>query len=274
MTGPAVAAGVGPAAPGLGLGGQTRPARQVRSSQRLCRLPAGGGPAPLSHTNDGTEIRRFSMICNLCPRSCNALRTETQGQGFWRMPATPVAARPPSTSGRSRPSRAPGGSGAIFFSGCPLRCVFCQNEAISHNRFGTPLTAGQIRDLCLDLIAQGAHNINLVSPTHYAHILGEVLAEPLPVPVVWNTGGYEKTETLAALEGKVDVYLPDLKYLDGAVAARYSRRARLPPGGHRRPSGRWSARWGRSSWMGTVSCKRELSSVISCCRGSCPGPGP
>lgn len=169
------------------------------------------------------------MICNLCPRSCNALRTETQGQGFWRMPATPVAARPPSTSGRSRPSRAPGAAARFSSAAAPSGCVFCQNEAISHNRFGTPLTAGQIRDLCLDLIAQGAHNINLVSPTHYAHILGEVLAEPLPVPVVWNTGGYEKTETLAALEGKVDVYLPDLKYLDGAGCRPVFRRARLPP---------------------------------------------
>lgn len=162
------------------------------------------------------------MICNLCPRSCNALRTETQGQGFCGMPATPVAARAALHFWEEPPLSGTRGSGAIFFSGCPLRCVFCQNETISHNRCGTPLTAGQIRDLCLDLIAQGAHNINLVSPTHYAHILGEVLAEPLPVPVVWNTGGYEKTETLAALEGKVDVYLPDLKYLDGAVAARYS----------------------------------------------------
>lgn len=162
------------------------------------------------------------MICNLCPRSCNALRTETQGEGFCGMPAVPVAARAALHFWEEPPISGTRGSGAIFFSGCPLRCVFCQNEAISQKHFGTPLAPEQIRALCLDLIAQGAHNINLVSPTHYAHILSEVLREPLPLPVVWNTGGYEKVETLAALEGKVDIYLPDLKYLDETVAARYS----------------------------------------------------
>lgn len=162
------------------------------------------------------------MICNLCPRNCNALRTENQGNGFCGMPATPVAARAALHFWEEPPISGTRGSGAIFFSGCPLRCVFCQNESISQKHFGTPLTPERIRSLCLDLIGQGAHNINLVSPTHYAHILSEVLAEPLPVPVVWNTGGYEKVETLAALEGKVDIYLPDLKYLDGTVAARYS----------------------------------------------------
>ena len=162
------------------------------------------------------------MICNLCPRNCNALRTENQGNGFCGMPATPVAARAALHFWEEPPISGTRGSGALFFSGCPLRCVFCQNESISQKHFGTPLTPERIRSLCLDLIGQGAHNINLVSPTHYAHILSEVLAEPLPVPVVWNTGGYEKVETLAALEGKVDIYLPDLKYLDGTVAARYS----------------------------------------------------
>ena len=162
------------------------------------------------------------MICNLCPRNCNALRTETQGNGFCGMPAAPVAARAALHFWEEPPISGTRGSGAIFFSGCPLRCVFCQNESISQKHFGTPLTPERIRSLCLDLIAQGAHNINLVSPTHYAHILSEVLAEPLPVPVVWNTGGYEKVETLSALEGKVNIYLPDLKYLDGTVATRYS----------------------------------------------------
>ena len=151
------------------------------------------------------------MICNLCPRNCNALRTENQGNGFCGMPATPVAARAALHFWEEPPISGTRGSGAIVFSGCPLRCVFCQNESISQKHFGTPLTPERIRSLCLDLIGQGAHNINLVSPTHYAHILSEVLAEPLPVPVVWNTGGYEKVETLAALEGKVDIYLPDLK---------------------------------------------------------------
>lgn len=162
------------------------------------------------------------MICNLCPRQCNALRRETMGGGFCGMPSAPVAARAAIHRWEEPPISGTRGSGAIFFSGCSLRCVFCQNETISHQRFGTPLTPQRIRQLCLDLIDQGAHNINFVTPTHYAHTLLEVLREPLPVPVVWNTSGYETAETLRALAGKVDIYLPDLKYLDSQIAARYS----------------------------------------------------
>lgn len=162
------------------------------------------------------------MICNLCPRRCGALRTESEGSGLCRMPSVPVAARAALHFWEEPPISGTRGSGAIFFSGCPLRCVYCQNASISHEGFGAPLTAGDIRALCLDLAAQGAHNINFVTPTHYAHILREVLSEPLPVPVVWNTGGYERVETLRTLDGRVDIYLPDLKYLDRAAAARYS----------------------------------------------------
>lgn len=162
------------------------------------------------------------MICNLCPRRCNALRTDTQGGGLCGMPALPVAARAALHQWEEPPISGSRGSGTIFFSGCPLQCVFCQNEAISHQGQGKPLTAEGIRTLCQRLIAQGAHNINLVTPTHYAHVLLEVLDTPLSVPMVWNTGGYERLETLRALEGKVDIYLPDLKYLDATVAQRYS----------------------------------------------------
>lgn len=162
------------------------------------------------------------MICNLCPRNCNAQRTGTIGAGFCGMPSDPVVARAALHRWEEPPISGTRGSGTIFFSGCPLRCVFCQNEAISHDHYGAVLTPRRIREICWDLIDQGAHNLNFVSPTHYTHSLLEVLREPFPVPVVWNTGGYEKVETLADLEGKVDVFLPDLKYLDGAVAARYS----------------------------------------------------
>ncbi len=162
------------------------------------------------------------MICNLCPRDCNAQRTKTSGAGFCGMPSVPVAARAALHLWEEPPISGTRGSGTIFFSGCPLQCVFCQNEVISHDHFGISITPQRIRALCLDLIAQGAHNINFVSPTHYAHTLLEVLREPLSVPVVWNTGGYEKVETLAALDGKVDIYLPDLKYLNSDIAARYS----------------------------------------------------
>lgn len=162
------------------------------------------------------------MICNLCPRNCNASRTERIGAGLCGMPALPVAARAALHHWEEPPISGTRGSGAIFFSGCPLQCVFCQNEPISHGGQGKPVSPEGLRALCLNLIDQGAHNINFVTPTHYTHVLLDVLQEPLPVPVVWNTGGYEKLETLQGLEGKVDIYLPDLKYLDASVAQRYS----------------------------------------------------
>ncbi|MBD5155229.1 MAG: radical SAM protein [Oscillibacter sp.] len=162
------------------------------------------------------------MICTLCPRQCGALRTENAGNGFCAMPETPVVARAmlhqweePCISGTQ-------GSGAVFFSGCVLGCVFCQNGRISRERFGKPVTAARLRAIFDELIAQGAHNINLVSPTPFVSAILEALAEPLPVPVVWNTGGYERVETLRALEGKVQIWLPDLKYADNALAKRYS----------------------------------------------------
>ena len=162
------------------------------------------------------------MICNLCPRRCGVLRTETEGEGWCRMPALPVAARAALHHWEEPPISGKRGSGTVFFSGCSLGCVFCQNEAISHRDFGKALTVPRLREICLELIRQGAHNINFVNPTHYAHIVRQVLEEPLPVPVVWNTGGYDRVKTLRALEGRVDVYLPDLKYLDPETAGRYS----------------------------------------------------
>ncbi len=162
------------------------------------------------------------MICNLCPRRCGALRTETEGQGFCGMPEQVYLARAALHHWEEPPISGTRGSGAVFFSGCPLQCVFCQNDQISRQRLGKPVSEERLKEIFQELIAQGAHNINLVSPTHYAHVLCSALSEPLPVPVVWNTGGYERVETLQALEGKVDVYLPDLKYVDGQQAERYS----------------------------------------------------
>ena len=162
------------------------------------------------------------MICKLCPRQCGALRTETRGEGFCGMPAQPSLARAslhrweePCVSG----SR---GSGAVFFSGCVLGCVFCQNSPISRERRGKTVSVQRLREIFEGLVWQGAHNINLVSPTPYIPAIREALEEPLPVPVVWNTGGYERVESLRALEGRVQVWLPDLKYADNALAKRYS----------------------------------------------------
>ena len=163
------------------------------------------------------------MICNLCPRKCGALRTAERGEGYCRMPEAPVLARAALHHWEEPPISGTKGSGTIFFSGCPLGCVFCQNEEISHEDRGKMVTVARLGEICDELIAQGAHNINFVTPTHYAHVVKKLLEEhPLPVPVVWNTGGYERVETLRSLEGKVDIYLPDLKYLDGDVAQRYS----------------------------------------------------
>ena len=147
-----------------------------------------------------------------------ARRDAQAGEGFCGLPATPVVARAglhlweePCVSGAR-------GSGAVFFSGCVLRCVYCQNHAISHENFGKSVSVERLREIFWELIGQGAHNINLVSPTPFAPAIREALAEPLPVPVVWNTGGYERVETLRSLEGRVQVWLPDLKYVDSGLS--------------------------------------------------------
>lgn len=169
------------------------------------------------------------MICRLCPRNCGALRTPEQGQGACRMPETPILARAALHMWEEPPISGTQGSGTIFFSGCSLGCVFCQNEKISHQDFGKAISLERLTEICDELIAQGAHNINFVNPTHYAHVVKALLEQhPLPVPVVYNTGGYDKVDTLKSLEGLVDIYLPDLKYLDRDTARRYSRAADYP----------------------------------------------
>ncbi|OUQ26100.1 radical SAM protein [Flavonifractor sp. An135] len=162
------------------------------------------------------------MICDLCPRRCHALRTPQRGEGRCQMPETPVVARAALHMWEEPPLSGTRGAGTVFFSGCSLGCVFCQNESISHENFGKPITVERLREIFLELIGQGAHNIDLVNPTHFAHVVRAALAEPLPVPVVWNSGGYDRVETLLAMEGKVDIYLPDLKYTRSETAARYS----------------------------------------------------
>lgn len=168
------------------------------------------------------------MTCTLCPRACGALRDESSGSGFCRMPVLPTLARAALHMWEEPPISGTRGSGTVFFSGCSLRCVYCQNEVISHQNFGKTISVQRLREICLDLIQQGAHNINFVNPTHFSHVLAQLLEHPLGVPVVYNTGGYDKVETLRALEGKVDIYLPDLKYLDGTYAASRSLAANYP----------------------------------------------
>ena len=161
---------------------------------------------------------RQNERCSACPRNCGTVRPG----GFCGMPAEPVIARAaphhweePCISGKE-------GSGAVFFSGCNLRCAFCQNYDISAEKNGKQITVGRLREIFSDLVAGGAHNLNLVTGTHYADAICAAL-EPQPsVPVVWNCGGYESVETLRRMEGKIQVYLPDLKYADGALAGRLS----------------------------------------------------
>lgn len=115
------------------------------------------------------------------------------------------------------------GSGAIFFSGCSLKCVFCQNDKISHGNFGQPVTAERLGEIFDELIEQGAANINLVNPTHYAAVIAQALrSHPVSVPVIYNSSGYETIKTLQMLEGLVDVYLPDLKYMDAEISDKYA----------------------------------------------------
>lgn len=118
------------------------------------------------------------------------------------------------------------GSGTVFFSGCNLRCTFCQNYEISHGCYGKEISDNRLMEIFDELIESGAHNINLVNPTHYAERLAKILTEyKSVVPIVYNSSGYESVETLKKLEGLVDIYLPDLKYIDSERAERYSKAA-------------------------------------------------
>ena len=159
--------------------------------------------------------------CTLCPRRCGVDRTRGQ-LGFCKMPGQVNAARAgvhyweePVISGSF-------GSGAVFFSGCTLKCAFCQNYDISQENFGKPMTSAELRAAFERLIDEGVQNVNLVTPTHFLPDILPALEPKLPVPVVYNCGGYESVETLRQLEGKIDVYLPDFKYSDNALAKRLS----------------------------------------------------
>lgn len=165
------------------------------------------------------------FVCNLCPRKCNTERKALthSGKGFCNMGENPVIARAALHFWEEPPISGTKGSGTVFFSGCNLKCVFCQNEDISDGCFGKEITVERLREIYFELIEQGAHNINLVTGTHFIHAISESLKEPLPVPVVYNCGGYESINSLKKLENKVQIYLPDLKYADDELAIKYSK---------------------------------------------------
>ena len=159
--------------------------------------------------------------CNSCPRQCGIDRTLGQ-RGYCRCPDTALVAKTMLHKWEEPVLAGNGGSGAIFFGGCTLGCVYCQNRKISKNPCGTGHTAESLRAIMEDLIAKGAENIDLVSPTPYLPTILPALEPKLPVPVVYNCGGYERVETLRQLEGKIDIYLPDLKYADNRLAKALS----------------------------------------------------
>ncbi len=167
------------------------------------------------------------MICNICPRKCDIDRDETLG--FCRSPGRFRVARAalhfweePCISGKN-------GSGTVFFSGCNLRCIYCQNYEISHENKGVEIDDDKLVSIFEKLVSNGAHNINLVNPTHYASRLAEVLSRwKSPVPVVYNTSGYDSAETLKMLDGLVDIYLTDFKYSRADKAAKYSKAGDYP----------------------------------------------
>lgn len=168
--------------------------------------------------------------CNICPRNCNVDRSVSVG--FCSMSDKVKIARAalhmweePCISGEQ-------GSGTVFFSGCNMKCVYCQNKDISTGGFGKEISVRQLAQTFLNLQSQGALNINLVTPTHYTLQIIQAVKlarrQGLALPIIYNTSGYEKVETLRLLEGVVDVWLPDFKYMDGETAKKYSRAADYP----------------------------------------------
>lgn len=159
--------------------------------------------------------------CRLCPRECGVNRAAGE-TGFCGCPATALVAKTMRHMWEEPVLAGSGGSGALFFGGCTLGCKYCQNAAISGGPVGKPTDSAGLRRIFEDLIAQGAENIDLVTPTQFLPTILPALEPKLPVPVVCNCGGYERVETLRELEGKIDIYLPDFKYADSALAADLS----------------------------------------------------
>lgn len=171
----------------------------------------------------------MEQLCSDCPRNCHARRGETSGGGVCVSPLLPRVIRATPHYGEEPCISGTRGAGTIFFSGCNLRCVFCQNREISRRSVGKTLSVSELRTLMQRLRDQGVHNIELVTPTHFTRVIAEALEGlNLGIPVVWNSSGYESVETLRLLDGLVQVYMPDLKYLSAETAGRYSAAADYP----------------------------------------------
>ncbi len=170
-------------------------------------------------------MRERYRSCTLCPRACGADRTAAT-RGVCRMGATMTVARAALHRWEEPCLADRGGAGAVFFVGCPLRCVYCQNRGIAAGEGGLEVTPERLCEIFFELYEQGAQNIDLVTPTHFAPGIAEAIrlarARGFSLPFVYNCGGYERVETLRCLDGLIDIYLPDFKYRDAALAARYS----------------------------------------------------
>lgn len=163
-----------------------------------------------------------STLCNLCARRCNINRTDMSG--YCKMPKNPVLAKACLHFGEEPCITGAGGSGTVFFSGCSLGCVFCQNSNISHNRFGKEITTERLAEIFKQLELQGAENINLVTPTHFVDAIIDALEIYRPnIPIVYNSSGYDDVKTIKKLRNYIDVYLIDFKYYDEGRALRYSK---------------------------------------------------
>ena len=161
------------------------------------------------------------MKCNICPRQCGVDREIAKG--YCKMPADFKLARAGLHFWEEPPISGKNGSGTVFFSGCNLGCVYCQNYEISHGDVGKTITKERLSEIFDELKAKGAHNINLVNPTHYADSIADVMRNyKSDLPIVYNSSGYERAETLSNLEDLIDIYLPDLKYISPDKSLRYS----------------------------------------------------
>ena len=166
-------------------------------------------------------LKVIKLKCNLCPRKCNVDRNSEKGfcnsdSRIKISRAAPHYWEEPCISGTN-------GSGTVFFTGCSLKCVFCQNYEISHYDNGKFITQKELLKIFENLINSGVHNINLVTPSHYSYEIVKALKEfRSPVPIVWNSSGYERVESLKMLEGLVDIYLPDIKFYDSSISLKYA----------------------------------------------------
>jgi len=191
-------------------------------------------PSYLMLEKQGTLAKRIERLysifesCELCPRECHVNRLEGE-KGFCGATAKLMVASAHPHFGEESPLVGRYGSGTIFFSHCGLRCVFCQNYTISHLGQGEEITEVDLARIMVSLQERGCHNINLVTPTHYvpniAKALQLAIKQGLQIPLVYNTSGYERIEILRLLDGIIDIYLPDLKYMDGRSAEKYSSNA-------------------------------------------------